>query len=188
MAPQGSPTRKKSSIVDLTRVDSFGQINARFGLFGCNPSILKQQYQKEQRRKKDEPTQREFRLARYGPGYVVGYLEYITGLPSPGHILAVTNCRLHFLPFEFMDDIEIESPLVLMHLYKLLARIIASRYDSATEQLSILRNIISTPGITTAQKPMSRIEAAATPNLRLKSRRTNSSSSFTALSRTNSFQ
>lgn len=86
-----------------------------------------------------------------------------------------------------MDDIEIESPLVLMHLYKLLARIIASRYDSATEQLSILRNIMSTPGITTAQKPMSRIEVATTPNLRARPRRSNSNSSFTTLDRNNSF-
>lgn len=84
----------------------------------------------------------KFRLARIGPGFVVGGVEMSTGLQNPGIHLAITKCRLHHLPYSKMAEIENSEPLLMLYLYKLLAHLVAYREQQAIEQLSTMYSIV----------------------------------------------
>jgi hypothetical protein len=87
-------------------------------------------------------SQTKFRLARIGPGFVVGGVEMSTGLQDPGIHLAITKCRLHHLPYSKMAEIEQSEPLLMLYLYKLLAHLVAYREQQAIEQLSTMYSIV----------------------------------------------
>jgi hypothetical protein len=84
----------------------------------------------------------KFRLARIGPGFVVGGVEMSTGLQDPGIHLAITKCRLHHLSYSKMAEIEQSEPLLMLYLYKLLAHLVAYREQQAIEQLSTMYSIV----------------------------------------------
>jgi CRP-like cAMP-binding protein len=98
-------------------------------------------------------TKQGFRLARIGPGWVVGMVECVSGLRNPGAHVAVSRCRLHHLPKHKLEEIEKENPELVLKLYKLLAHLMAHHQEVAIEQLESLKTIFSSPA---HRKPLSR--------------------------------
>eukprot|EP00578_Thalassiosira_sp_NH16_P005198 CAMPEP_0181137492 /NCGR_PEP_ID=MMETSP1071-20121207/33735_1 /TAXON_ID=35127 /ORGANISM="Thalassiosira sp., Strain NH16" /LENGTH=102 /DNA_ID=CAMNT_0023224251 /DNA_START=257 /DNA_END=562 /DNA_ORIENTATION=+ len=84
-----------------------------------------------------------FRLARIGPGWVIGSISDIMGQDIPGTYTALTPCRVHHLPFESIEDLEVENPVLVLHLYKLLSHLAARRQEMTIGQLATLRSIMS---------------------------------------------
>ena len=60
-----------------------------------------------------------FRLARIGPGWVIGSMTGFMGKDIPGTYVALTPCRVHHLNFETIEELELEQPVLILHLYKL---------------------------------------------------------------------
>ncbi len=88
---------------------------------------------------------RTFRLARYGPGWVAGTLEAVSGQQRPGFHIAVSNCRLHHLPFSKIAEVEKSNPSLVLSLYKLLAYMMARRQEATIGQLATLHDIMTSP-------------------------------------------
>lgn len=99
-----------------------------------------------------------FRLARIGPGFIVGSIELSTGFQNPGIQIAVTKCRLHHLPYKKMAEIEQKDPMLMLNLYKLLAHLIARREEKVVEQLTTMHSIMSSDPIL---KPLNRTTLGA---------------------------
>ena len=99
-----------------------------------------------------------FRLASFGPGWVVGMTEGCSGMKNPGLYFAVTKCRLHHLPYDTIQKIEKKKPSLILQLFKMLSHLNARRQDLTIEQLSILHTINSSRAPT---KPLSRSHMAA---------------------------
>jgi CRP-like cAMP-binding protein/anti-anti-sigma regulatory factor len=85
------------------------------------------------------------RLARIGPGWVVGTLENASGSRSPGVFTAVTRCSLHRLPFSRLQELEETNPILVLQLYKMLSHLMARKQEITTEHLSTLHTIMSSP-------------------------------------------
>jgi len=79
---------------------------------------------------------RNFRLTRLGPGYCIGSLELCSGYRSLGTYRADTQCRVYYLPFSKILELEETQPLLILHLYKLLGRMISYGYDKTKEKLA----------------------------------------------------
>ena len=88
---------------------------------------------------------RTFRLARIGPGSIAGTLEAVSGRQRPGHHVAVTHCRLHHLPFAKIVEVEKTDPALVLHLYKMLAYMMARRQEATIGQLATLHSIMTAP-------------------------------------------
>ena len=106
-------------------------------------------------------TSHNFRLARIGPGWVVGIIEGLAGLRNPGIHIAVTPCRLHYLSHKSLEEIEQQKPALALCLYKLISRLMARRQEMTIEQLATLHSIMTSPAPT---KPISRITMGAINN------------------------
>lgn len=91
------------------------------------------------------PQQQQFRLARIGVGWVVGTIEAVSGMENSGIHLAVTFCRLHYLSYSRMEELEKKDPIITLRLYKLLSCIMAKRQELTTQQLGLLHAIMSSP-------------------------------------------
>jgi len=98
-------------------------------------------------------TNRTFRLARIGPGWVVGIVENALGYRNPGVHIAVSRCKLHCIPFHKIAKLEEENPLLLLRLYKLMSHLMARRQELTIDQLATLHSIMSSPA---HKKPVSR--------------------------------
>ena len=88
-----------------------------------------------------------FRLARIGPGWVVGTVEAVTGMQREGDTVAVTHCLLHHLPFSKIKAAEKTDPALVLHLYKLLSYLMAKRQEATIGQLATLHSIMASPAI-----------------------------------------
>uniref|UniRef100_A0A7S1GIS4 STAS domain-containing protein n=1 Tax=Cyclophora tenuis TaxID=216820 RepID=A0A7S1GIS4_CYCTE len=97
-------------------------------------------------------TENRIRLARIGPGWIVGATEGV-GSHSPGTQVAVTKCRLHLLPFSTVQETEQTDPALVLRLYKLLAHLTARRQEITVGQLLTLHSIMTSVPKT---KPTSR--------------------------------
>jgi CRP-like cAMP-binding protein len=86
-----------------------------------------------------------FRLARIGPGWVAGTLEYVAGMRHSGHHVAITDCRLHHLPYSRLQEIEKSNPSLVLSLYKLLSYLMARRQEATIGQLATLHSIMTSP-------------------------------------------
>jgi CRP-like cAMP-binding protein len=84
---------------------------------------------------------------------VVGAIEISSGLRHPGVHVAVSHCRLHHLPFEKIDEIEKENPLLVLRLYKMLSHLMSHRQETTIDQLATMKSIMSSPA---HSKPVSR--------------------------------
>jgi len=127
--------------------DSIGQLTARSATVGRGQAALK-----------NAPGimsqfSHTFRLARVGPGFVIGCISEFTGQEIPGTFICMTESRVHYLPFETIEELEISKPTLIMHLYKLLAHLGARRQELTIGQLSTLRSIMSSSA---PSKPISR--------------------------------
>ena len=124
---------------------TLGNLHARSGTLGRQRAALKAT-------SRDNMTQ-TFRLARIGPGWVCGAIEGASGLRNAGVHVAVTNCRLHHLPFQKLEEMEKEHPYLILNLYKMLSHLMARRQEITIEQLATFHSIMSSPA---HSKPVSR--------------------------------
>jgi len=131
---------------------SISQLNARAPTIGREAALLKSTTGYRAR------TSHTFRLARIGPGWVVGAIEGASGLKNPGMYIAVTDCRLHYLPFARIQMLEKTDPLLVLRLFKMMAHIMSRRQELTIEQLSTLHSIMTSPAST---KPVSRLTMGA---------------------------
>lgn len=94
-----------------------------------------------------DPSQNQptFRLARIGPGWVAGTMEYVSGIRHAGDHVAITDCRLHHLPYSRLQEIEKENPALVLSLYKLLSFLMARRQEATIGQLATLHSIMTSP-------------------------------------------
>ena len=87
--------------------------------------------------------QKSFRVARVGPGWIIGTLEAISNTVNPGVNVAVSRCELHFISFEKLKEVEETDPLLVLSLYKLLSTLMAKRQSLTINQLATLHSIMS---------------------------------------------
>lgn len=92
-----------------------------------------------------EKNPQTFRLARIGPGWVAGTLEYVSGIRLGGDHVAITDCRLHHLPYSKLQEIERTDPSLVLSLYKLLSFLMARRQEATIGQLATLHSIMTSP-------------------------------------------
>jgi len=127
--------------------DSIGQLTARSATIGRGQAALKKAPGMMSQ------FSHTFRLARVGPGFVIGCISEFTGQEIPGTFICMTESRVHYLPFETIEELEMSKPVLIMHLYKLLAHLGARRQELTIGQLSTLRSIMSSSA---PSKPISR--------------------------------
>eukprot|EP00980_Cylindrotheca_fusiformis_P000207 scaffold42_cov133-Cylindrotheca_fusiformis.AAC.4 len=92
-----------------------------------------------------ERNSQTFRVARIGPGWVAGTLEYVSGMRRAGDHMAITDCRLHHLPYSRLQEIEQSDPSLVLSLYKLLSYLMARRQEATIGQLATLHSIMTSP-------------------------------------------
>ena len=91
--------------------------------------------------------QTTFRLARIGPGWVIGDQEALLGglMTASGTTVAVDECRLHYISYDKLDVVEKENPVLILQLYKLLSKLHALRSEVTIAQLATMHSIMSAP-------------------------------------------
>eukprot|EP00551_Chaetoceros_affinis_P009095 CAMPEP_0203679028 /NCGR_PEP_ID=MMETSP0090-20130426/34041_1 /ASSEMBLY_ACC=CAM_ASM_001088 /TAXON_ID=426623 /ORGANISM="Chaetoceros affinis, Strain CCMP159" /LENGTH=703 /DNA_ID=CAMNT_0050546511 /DNA_START=230 /DNA_END=2341 /DNA_ORIENTATION=- len=99
------------------------------------------------------------RLARIGPGFVVGSLEVALSSFNYRHgtHTAVTPCRLHLLSHEAVREIEHENPSLAIEIYKMMSQLSAKRQASTIDQLGTLQSIMESLA---PSKPLDRVTMA----------------------------
>ena len=88
-----------------------------------------------------------------GPGWVIGSIEALSGLINNASTVAVTSCRLHFISFKKIEELEEKNPVLALKLYKLLSLLMAKRQEITIGQLATLHSIMSAPAL---KKPIGR--------------------------------
>lgn len=145
--------RSLSSPSRYNNQDSIGHLNARSGTLGRQAALWKQKAKGP-----TELTEQSFRLARIGPGWVVGMIEECSGMRRAGVYVCVTPCRLHHLHKESMKQIEKSNPKLMMNLYKLMSSVSLKRQEMTIAQLAQFVSIMNSPSPT---EPISRAALAA---------------------------
>ena len=84
---------------------------------------------------------------------VCGTIENASGVRPQGVTIAVTQCRLHHLPFSKLAELEDKNPLLVLKLYKMLSHLMARKEEITVGHLSTLHTIMSSPA---HSKPVSR--------------------------------
>ena len=129
-----------------------GHISARASTIGKQGARIKSQIKHRSRES------RSFRLARIGPGWVIGGLESCADLRNPGIYKAITKCRLHHLPIAIIENLEKDNPALVLSLFKMISHLMARRQNVTIEQLATLQSIIANPPL---KKPMNRLTLGA---------------------------
>jgi CRP-like cAMP-binding protein len=154
---------------------SLSQLKARTGSIGKEMARLKAGGG-------NDTTNQSFRLARVGPGWVLGSIEAVSGMQHPGSLIAgmtfvsllqkfsitycrstltpsfslfrtVTPCCLHYISYKKIEEIEEDNPRLVLKLHKLLSYLMAKRQEVTIGQLSTLHSIMSSPA---QKKPVGR--------------------------------
>lgn len=115
---------------------SLGHMNARSRALGRQVVMWKQEHAH------DEQT---FRLARIGQGWIIGGIEAFNGMRQPGIHVAMSHCRLHYLPQSAMKQAEQINPTLAMHLYKMLSHLSTKRQERTIQQLDQFVKILKSP-------------------------------------------
>lgn len=68
-------------------------------------------------------------------------------------ILEVTNCRLHYISYEKVAELEVINPVLVLKLYKLLSHLMTKRQEITIAQLATLHAIMGSPA---CKKPIGR--------------------------------
>jgi CRP-like cAMP-binding protein len=116
--------------------DSIGHLKARSGTVARKVAMLKDQKQYRIQ---------TFRLARIGPGWVIGSHEALSGIQSQGVTVAVDCCRLYYISFLDLKELEKEKPMLILQLYKLLSKLETRQSDVHLGQFATLHNIMAAP-------------------------------------------
>lgn len=130
-----SMTRTRSINV-FNQTDSIGQLRAR------GETVARQLAQWKHQK---HYGMQSFRVARIGPGWVIGDSEALSGLESPGAVIAVDRCRLHYISFDKLKEIEKVNPRLILNLYKLLSKLHVLRSEVHIGQFATLHSIMSAP-------------------------------------------
>lgn len=77
-----------------------------------------------------------YRLAELGPGSLIGIEEYATRVRSAGVFVAASNCVLHKLSFNVIDDIAKNDPTLGLYFFRLVAAVLADDIDALKFRLS----------------------------------------------------
>jgi CRP-like cAMP-binding protein len=125
---------------------SLGSMQARTGTIGKESALLKAGARQRN-------VESFIRLARVGPGWVVGLLEGVGASQYPSHQVAVTKCKLHHLPYHKIEELQEQDPHMILRLYKLLSHLMARRQEITIGQLVTLHSIMTSPA---AGKPIGR--------------------------------
>jgi len=135
-------TTRGGSGLGLNLLDggSLNRMRARRGTLGRQLQIMKETGHR--------PQHHSIRIARIGPGWVVGATEGLSGNHLFGIETAMTECRLHRLPFTKMSELEETNPRLILKLYKLLSHLTARRNEITVGQLATLHSIMSSPAHT----------------------------------------
>jgi CRP-like cAMP-binding protein len=72
-------------------------------------------------------------------------------------MIKVTNCRLYYISYEKVKEIEAENPIIVLKLYKLLSHLMTKRQEMTISQLGTLHNIMGSPA---CKKPLSRTQSS----------------------------
>lgn len=107
-----------------------------------------------------------FDIFLVGPGWIIGSLEALGGVACPSDAVAVTRCRLHYISYKQIEEIEVNDTAIVLKLYKLLSFLMAKRQETTISQLGTLHSIMSSPA---RKKPMSRSNSASTSLNRVQS-------------------
>jgi CRP-like cAMP-binding protein len=67
-----------------------------------------------------------------------------TGLRGVGLFVAEVPCRLHFIPFAQVQELEANDPVLALQLYRVLSRLVAEAADRNSDQLCHLMEMVYT--------------------------------------------
>ncbi|CAB9515417.1 solute carrier family 26 [Seminavis robusta] len=129
-----------SPVVNPLSNNSLGHLSARSGPWGLQSALLKNSM-----RGQSEMTEQNFRLARIGPGWVVGMIEECSGMRRAGVYVCDSPCRVHHLQYDSMKHIEQSDPKLMMNLYKLMSNVSLKRQELTIRQLAQFVAIIQSP-------------------------------------------
>ena len=87
---------------------------------------------------------REFRFARFGPGWAVGLEDLFSGHRTVGVFAAESDCVLLFLPFGQVERLERDRPELVMRLLRLLGKMVATQFTRTKERLSHVMDAMTT--------------------------------------------
>lgn len=149
------PSPRQASVVPPSyhNQNSIGQWNARSETLGRQTAL-----QKQNGKGPLETNEQSFRLARVGPGWVVGTIEECSGLRQVGAHVAVTPCRLHHLHKESMKHIEKSNPSLALEIYKLMSWVANRRQEMTIAQLAQFVNIMNAPSPNGPTNRVSRLD------------------------------
>mmetsp|Transcript_823 Transcript_823/g.994 ORF Transcript_823/g.994 Transcript_823/m.994 type:complete len:224 (+) Transcript_823:1384-2055(+) len=140
-----------SLIYATPRIDSstsLSDLRTRTPTIGLESRLLKQA--------KSVRGQQNVRLARIGPGFVVGSLGGDHVLQ--GNHCAVTSCRLHLLSYRSIEEIEKNKPRLALELFKMMTQLEAVRHTATINHLASLHNIMVSLA---PSKPVDRLKRGA---------------------------
>lgn len=80
---------------------------------------------------------------------------------SPSDAVAVTPCRLHYISYKQIEEIEASDTAIVLKLYKLLSFLMAKRQEVTISQLGTLHSIMSSPA---KKQPISRSNSGTSLN------------------------
>ena len=86
------------------------------------------------------------RLARFGPGWLLGGRELASGLRNPGLYVALTQARVFYLSKPDIERIERLDPALGLALYKLISYLMSKRMDTMIEQIARFHDVLSSRG------------------------------------------
>ena len=89
---------------------------------------------------------------------MIGSISDLVEQDIPGTYTALTPCRVHHLTLETIEELEVDEPVLVLHLYKLLSHLSARRQEMTIGQLATLRSIMSASAPT---RPISRSKMRA---------------------------
>ena len=102
------------------------------------------------------------RLARIGPGRVVGTMEESYNLSDPAIHTATTSCCLHYLPFEKINELEVKNPGLILKKIKLTSLLSARMHEATIDQLANLHSVMTS---IPSSKPINRATMAVIKNM-----------------------
>eukprot|EP00934_Nitzschia_sp_Nitz4_P003214 Nitzschia sp. Nitz4//scaffold136_size62208//36921//40785//NITZ4_006373-RA/size62208-augustus-gene-0.1-mRNA-1//1//CDS//3329535633//3204//frame0 len=129
-------TRSRSSIglSSYEPLKTLKHQHARMGTIGRRVAMLK-----------NGIANNPIRIARIGPGWVIGTVENATGLRQSGTVVAASPCKLYHLTFDRLESLEKDDPILVLRLYKMLAHLMARREEISILHMSTLQTILTSP-------------------------------------------
>jgi len=118
-----------------------------------NAAAKKAVEKREPARRNLEKDSFTFRLARLGPGWVLGATELCCGMRNPGVHVSVGCSKLYFLDYDVIKEIERKDPTLGLYIYKLVSYLQSKSNEREIEQLTMMKSILKTQA---GEKPQTR--------------------------------